>query len=104
MKLIDKNTKIGKIIQIKDKISEYLSGNFTVIQTFGKPLPNSILCTKNEEIKTVLFSELGKDIVIFSISTIEISEDLISWMRLYVCTGFNIYIYSFNNKKLWFYS
>ncbi|ELA42207.1 uncharacterized protein VICG_00850 [Vittaforma corneae ATCC 50505] len=102
MKKIDKTAKLGKIIQVKSGISSFLTPEFVVVQTFGKPLENTILCADKFKIKTVLSSELKKDIVIFSPSTIDVDEDFVSWMRFYTYSGQNVYVYIFDSKKQWY--
>lgn len=102
MKKIDKATKIGRIIQVKPGISAFLAPEFTVIQTFGRPLANAILCADKFKIKTVLSSNLKKDVFIASPSTIDVDEEFVSWMRFYTYSGQNVYVYIFDSKRQWY--
>lgn len=102
MRKLEKNAKVGKIIQIDAGISRFMTPEYLIIQTFGKPLEGTILCADKNKMKTVLLSGIDKDIVVFSISTIDVDDEFLSWMRLFVCTGRNLYLFSFNKKKMWY--
>lgn len=102
MKKIDKNAKFGKIIQITKGIRFFLNSNYIVLQTFGQPLDGTVLCADKYGLKTVLLSDIGKDIVIFSISTITVDEEIIRWMRMFTFTGRNVFVFTFEVRKLWY--
>lgn len=100
--MLEKNAKFGKIIQVTSRIAQFLYSDYLVIQTFGKPLSNTILCTERLKIKSLLASEVDKDVVIFSISTFDVDEEFVTWLRLFTCTGRNIYVFTFTQKKMWY--
>lgn len=102
MALAVQNKKMGRIYQITEKIQEFLNPGFHVIQTFGKPLPNAILCAERYLLKKILEASQDKSIVIFTISSFEVDEELFSWLRRFVCTGNNVYLFTMEKTKVWF--
>ncbi|KAM0679503.1 hypothetical protein GINT2_002347 [Glugoides intestinalis] len=102
MRMLEKDAKFGKIIQVNSGIARFLHPDYFVIQTFGKPLNNTVLCTERLKVKSLLDREIDKDVMLFSISTFDADEEFVSWLRLFTCTGRNIYVFSFNQKKMWY--
>lgn len=96
-------TKIGKILQIKKGLKQYLSGNYTIVQTFGRRVENSVACWDRLMIKEVLMKCQDRDLVIVSPSTMNVDEEFVGWMRFFTYSGYSVYIYSLNGlKKVWY--
>ncbi len=100
--MLEKNAKFGKIIQVNSGIAKFLHSDYFVIQTFGKPLDNTVLCTERLKVKSLLFTEVDKDVMLFSISTFDADEEFVSWLRLFTCTGRNVYVFTITQKKMWY--
>lgn len=101
MRKIESTTKPGTIIQIRST-APFIGPKYTVVQTYGRPLEHSILCADRLKIKTVLLSDLRRDVVIISPSTVHVDDEFVGWMRFFTYTGQNVYVYSFHTKKQWY--
>lgn len=94
--------KMGRIYQITENIKDYLSPDFHVVQTFGKPLPNTTLCAEKYLLKRILRAHQEKSVVIFTISSFDVDEEVFSWLRRFTCTGNNVYLFTFEKIRVWF--
>lgn len=99
---IDTQSSIGKVYQVTGGINRFLNNDFFIIQCFGRPLGNTVLCTEKYKIRECINMQHEKDIVIFSISFFEVDEELHSWLRIANCRGRNVYLFTFEKNKMWY--
>ncbi len=102
MIIIDKTTNIGKIYQVYINVNLPVSDKYTIIQTFGPPISNSICCASSSKLREILFSLSNSKIIINTISSFFITEEINSWLRISLCRGNDIYLYTLENFKVWY--
>lgn len=93
---------MGRIYQVTRKIRDFLGPDFHVVQTFGKPLPNTTLCAEKYLLKKILRARQDKSVVVFTISSFEMDEEVFSWLRRFTCTGNDVYLFTLEKTRVWF--
>lgn len=103
MFVLSPEQKTGKIFQLK-QAAERLTfpRDLLVIQTAGTPLACSIKCTNRNALRLALAANRGRHLVIFTISSFTVDEEIVSWLYKHICTGCNIFLYSVDRSKLWY--
>lgn len=99
---ISRGVRTGKIVQIRTGLRPYLNGGYTVIQTFGTPLEHAVLCGNRLKIRDALSRYQTKGVVIVSVSTVDVDEEFVGWLRFFTYSGHNVYVYSFSVRKQWY--
>lgn len=106
MFLLSKRSKIGKIFQCGE-IDIILKShpNILIICTFKKiQHHNSVICCSSLELLNTLLDIIKspRDFLIYSVSTLCITNKKISYFNILNCKGVDIYIQSFSEHKLWY--
>ncbi|EPR78802.1 hypothetical protein SLOPH_1750 [Spraguea lophii 42_110] len=99
------SNKLGSIFQIhKEKF--ILKKELILIQTYGIKKKDSYTCTDIKELKELLWElsthNIYKRIVIDSISTLNIENNIILLFRLLKIKGVDIVLVCFEHEKLWY--
>ncbi|WUR03021.1 DNA cross-link repair 1A protein (DCR1A) [Vairimorpha necatrix] len=106
MFLLKSNAKIGKIFQIFDFDDFILHNpNILIICTF-KNLDHqkTMVACDSLDLSRILLELLRspEDILIYSMSTINITNKIYNYMQILNCKGFNIFVHTFTDSKSWY--
>lgn len=99
---LDRNSVIGKVYQISKDLLSFVNDNFMIIQIQDTPLPFAILCPEESKVIHSLSIKDTRDVVIAPITALEITDELVSRIRIVLCQGRNVYVFTRIKTKLWF--
>ncbi len=92
----------GRIYQVTKLKSIRNKENLQIIQTFGRPLEKSYKCTEQYKLYKILTRDIHSDVLIQTISSFEINDEMIRLFKICNCKGYNIYLHTFETYKLFF--
>lgn len=101
MQRISAATSVGRIVQV-GSAAAYLHGGHTVLQTHGRLLEGAVPCTQRDAVRDALQRLRDRSVVIVSVSTLDVDEEMVGWMRFFTYSGHDVYVHSFSTRRLWY--
>ncbi|KAM0672192.1 hypothetical protein CWI42_081120 [Ordospora colligata] len=103
---LEKQPVYGKIYQIRysNRAALDMFRDTVVIQTYGKKLDGSIICTNETDLLQILKGLMyeKRDILLLSPSTLAITNDVYKMFRRLNSVGISLFMLTLQEKPVWY--